>query len=91
MQALGERGIDSILLEGGSNLNFSALKSGIVHKVQAYISPQIFGGEAAMTPVGGLGIEEVCNSIKLKNMRAECFGEDILLESEVEYPCLPES
>ncbi len=91
MKVLGEMGIDSILLEGGSTLNFSALKSGIVHKVQTYISPKIFGGEAAKTSVGGTGIEEVSNCIRLKNMTVEYYGEDILLESEVKYSCLPES
>ena len=44
MQKLGERSIDSILLEGGGILNWSALKSGIVNKVYAYIAPKLFGG-----------------------------------------------
>ena len=34
---LGQEQIDSILLEGGGTLNWSALESGIVQQVQAYI------------------------------------------------------
>lgn len=54
MKLLGEKGIDSILLEGGSSLNYSALQAGIISKVETYIAPKIFGGELAKTPVGGI-------------------------------------
>lgn len=40
MQQLGSAGINGILLEGGSSLAFSALKAGIVRRVQAYIAPK---------------------------------------------------
>ncbi len=56
MRALGDMGIDSILLEGGSTLNYSALDEGIVDKVISFISPKIFGGTSGKTPVGGKGI-----------------------------------
>lgn len=84
MMKLGEQRIDSILLEGGGNLNFSALQSGIVNRVQAYIAPKLFGGETAGTPVGGLGIKRIADCIKLKNHNVQLIGEDILVEAEVE-------
>ena len=83
MIKLGEEKIDSILLEGGSALNFSGMKSGIVNKVEAYISPKIFGGVAANSPVGGIGIENPDNAFKLVRKNMKIFGEDILLEYEV--------
>lgn len=88
MQELGRKGIDSILLEGGSALAWSALEAGIVNKVQAYISPKIFGG-AAKTPVAGRGIDFPDDAIRLSKPKVRYFGEDILLESEV-IKCLPE-
>ncbi|MDR1674054.1 MAG: RibD family protein, partial [Oscillospiraceae bacterium] len=87
MKILGDMGIDSILLEGGSTLNFSALECGIVHKVQTYIAPKIFGGANAKTPVGGVGISHIADCIKLKNRKISYLGEDILIESEVDYLC----
>lgn len=45
MQYLVSEGVDSILLEGGSTLNFSALKEGIVDKVMCFIAPKIMGGQ----------------------------------------------
>ncbi len=83
MVRLGEEKIDSILLEGGSTLNFSALTSGIVNKVQAYIAPKIFGGVDAKTPVGGLGIDDTNNVFGLSNREITLLGDDILIEYEV--------
>ena len=83
MTELGKMGIDSILLEGGSTLNFSALEAGIVNKVQAFIAPKIFGGVSAKTPVGGWGIEKILECIRLENVNVEKFGKDILLEGDV--------
>ena len=56
MEKLGEEQIDSILLEGGGTLNWAALESGIVQKVQTYVAPKLFGGRTAKTPVEGSGV-----------------------------------
>lgn len=91
MQALGDQGIDSILLEGGSRLNWSALSSGIVHLVQAYVAPKILGGETARGPVGGQGFPDPESCVHLSPPKIRTFGQDILLESEVMIPCSQES
>ena len=91
MSILGEQEIDSVLLEGGSSLNFSALQSGIVNKIQAYIAPKIFGGETAKTPVGGAGFDRNSQLVRLKNQSIQRIAEDILIEAEVEPQCLQES
>jgi len=84
MTELGDMGIDSILLEGGSTLNYSALEEGIVDKVISFISPKIFGGTSNKTPVGGQGIEHVKDSIKLHDIEISRFNEDIMIEAYVE-------
>lgn len=80
---LGEKGIDSIILEGGGTLNASALKAGIVQKVQTYIAPKIFGGKEAPSPVEGHGIEQPNQAYLLERPQITYLGEDILLESEL--------
>ena len=55
MRELGERGIDSILVEGGATLNYSILKSGCVNELRVFMAPKIFGG-TAKSPVGGEGV-----------------------------------
>ena len=83
MKKLGEAKIDSILLEGGAKLNFSALEEGIVDKVQIYIAPKIIGGENAKGPVGGLGIDKLEQAFKLKEITYKTVGEDILIEGYI--------
>lgn len=53
MHILADMNIDSILLEGGSELNASALKSGIVCRIMCFIAPAVFCGKDAPTPAGG--------------------------------------
>jgi len=81
MQALGTMGIDSVLLEGGSTLAFSALREGIVDKLVVFIAPKIIGGENAPTPVGGAGIKTMEEALNLKHMRSKRSGDDIMIEA----------
>ena len=83
MEMLGNEGVDSILLEGGSTLNQSALWAGIVREIQVYVAPKIFGGDGSFTPVRGLGVEDPSQAFLCRNRRITDFGEDILLEYDV--------
>lgn len=84
MERLGAEDIDSVLLEGGGTLNWAALESGVVQKVQAYIAPKLFGGGTAKSPVSGLGVEVPAQAVRLKNSVVTQIGEDFLIESEVD-------
>lgn len=90
MKELGRQEIDSILLEGGGTLNWAALQSGIVQRVQAYIAPKLFGGAAAKSPVEGLGVAAPADAVRLSPPTITRLGDDFLLESEV-LSCLQES
>lgn len=85
IERLGKEKIDSILLEGGGALNWSALESKIVNNVQIYIAPKLFGGSDSKTPVEGFGVEQPSDSFFLNTRRIIKLGEDILIESEVLY------
>lgn len=85
MDRLGAENIDSVLLEGGGTLNWSALEQGLVQRVQAYIAPKLFGGGAAKSPVEGLGVETPAQAVHLKNTTITPLGDDFLLEGEVEH------
>lgn len=83
IKQLGSEGIDSILLEGGGTMHWSALKSGIVNKALVYIAPKIFGGSLAKSPVEGDGVFTPADAFLLKNSTISKIGEDFLIESEV--------
>lgn len=83
MKVIGAKGIDSILLEGGANLNFSALEEGIVDKIQSYIAPKIIGGKEAKTAVEGAGIQLLKNAFKIDRMTPVMVGEDLFVEGYI--------
>ena len=83
MKELGARKIDGILLEGGGQLNESALQAGIVDRIYCYIAPKIFGGAQAKTPVEGQGLTRAADAWKFNRIGMQEFGQDILLEYEI--------
>ncbi|MCC5889971.1 MAG: bifunctional diaminohydroxyphosphoribosylaminopyrimidine deaminase/5-amino-6-(5-phosphoribosylamino)uracil reductase RibD [Alkalibacterium sp.] len=84
MQVLGEKGIDSILLEGGGKLNASALEAGIVNKVTIYIAPKLVGGENAISPVMGRGVKTMSEAYLFKDTQTFRIGEDIVIEALID-------
>ena len=83
MENLGREGIDSVLIEGGSTIHWSALKAGLAQKVFTYTAPKLIGGAAAKTPVEGEGFPSPDAGVQLAVRDVRRLGEDILIESEV--------
>ena len=79
MENLGQRGIDSVLLEGGGTLNRSALAAGIVSEVQVYIAPKIFGGSGRYCPVTGEGVTSPDQAWMFGKPQITTIGDDVLL------------
>jgi diaminohydroxyphosphoribosylaminopyrimidine deaminase/5-amino-6-(5-phosphoribosylamino)uracil reductase len=80
---LGSREISHVLLEGGSQLNFSALKADLVDEFWWFIAPKLIGGKAAPTPMGGAGVELMANAYQMDQFVFERIGQDILIKG---YP-----
>lgn len=77
---LGQAGIDSVLLEGGGELNEAFLRQGLVDEICAFIAPKLIGGRDARTPVEGKGITLMKEAIALKSVSVGKVGEDILIQ-----------
>ena len=84
MRALGDRNITSVLIEGGGEVNASALSAGIVDKVMVFVAPILIGGKDAPGPLGGKGIRRLESAFKIKNMTVNQVGNDFLLEGYVQ-------
>ena len=83
VEYLGDRKIDSLLIEGGGTLHEEAFRQGIVNHVCAYIAPKIFGGRDAKTPVEGQGVGFPAEGVLLAKQKITVLGEDLLLEYDV--------
>ena len=83
MKELKEMWISSLMLEGGSTLNYSMLKDGLVDEVRVCVAPMIVGGVHAKTLVDGEGIDCMGDAIKLKFKKSYFLDEDLILEYKV--------
>lgn len=79
MNTLGEMGIDSVLLEGGAEIAYSALSEDIVDKIQLYFAPIILGG-SGKSFVGGMGVEKLEDAFCLQKYSLRCLSKDFVLE-----------
>ena len=84
MKALYERGVGTLLIEGGGTTHASAFEENIVDKVWLFIAPKIVGGRDAMTPVEGEGFATMDEAIHLRAMQAQAIGEDLLVQAYVD-------
>lgn len=83
LQKIGEKNIDSILIEGGSELNFSALEEGIVDKVRFYIAPKILGGNNSKSSIGGQGFSKLSDCVNLNEISYKNINDDFIIEGYV--------
>jgi diaminohydroxyphosphoribosylaminopyrimidine deaminase/5-amino-6-(5-phosphoribosylamino)uracil reductase len=89
MQQLGARGIQSILLEGGGRLHHAALHSGIVDRLCVFIAPMLLGG-SGIPLFSGQGVNSLQDAFHLRQLHVERYGDDLLLDGELESSCLPD-
>ncbi|MCX7750945.1 MAG: bifunctional diaminohydroxyphosphoribosylaminopyrimidine deaminase/5-amino-6-(5-phosphoribosylamino)uracil reductase RibD [Candidatus Bipolaricaulota bacterium] len=78
LRRLGER-TDSVLVEGGSEVAWSFLARGLVHKIAFFYAPLVLGGREAVPAVGGEGVANPAEGIRIRNLEVERVGEDLLL------------
>jgi diaminohydroxyphosphoribosylaminopyrimidine deaminase/5-amino-6-(5-phosphoribosylamino)uracil reductase len=74
---LGSRSLQSVLVEGGSELAGSFIDSRLVNKVTFFISPKIIGGRTAPVAVAGEGVDLLIDALELEKVSIERAGEDI--------------
>ena len=82
MEILGGREITSVLIEGGGEINASAVAAGVVDKVMCFIAPKLIGGRNAPGPIGGDGIANLSDVSHLKRVNITSIPDsnDLLIE-----------
>lgn len=83
MQKLFEKGVTDLLVEGGSEINGSFLRNGLINKFFVYVAPKILGGRGSLTPFTGGDVEKMDQALDVSIHSIEHFGEDILITA---YP-----
>ena len=80
LSKLGEFGMMSLLIEGGSQVNGSFLDEGLIDKFLFFLSPKLIGDHQALGIFGGRGVPNLQEAIALKEINTRKIGEDILIE-----------
>jgi diaminohydroxyphosphoribosylaminopyrimidine deaminase/5-amino-6-(5-phosphoribosylamino)uracil reductase len=79
LRALGEEGVQSLLLEGGPTLAESFLRAGLVDKLLLFVAPRIAGDGPLFAP-------RLDQPLNLAQLEAEQVGDDVLLRAYVHEP-----
>jgi len=83
MKRLGERQIQSVLVESGGTLTAGLLDADLADRVYFFVAPVIIGGTGAPGPVGGSGVAKLAEAWRLENVRVRRTGEDILVTGDI--------
>jgi diaminohydroxyphosphoribosylaminopyrimidine deaminase/5-amino-6-(5-phosphoribosylamino)uracil reductase len=83
MRELGARGITSLLVEGGGEMNAALLKAKLVQQVRLYIAPALLGGENAKGVIGGKSPAHLTQALKLRDVRTRFVGSDVVVEGNL--------
>jgi len=80
---LEKKGINTILVEGGSRVIWTFLKTRLADEVRIFIGSVVIGGDSAPTPAGGSGADSERDIVQLELKSAEVLGSGVLVIYEV--------
>jgi diaminohydroxyphosphoribosylaminopyrimidine deaminase/5-amino-6-(5-phosphoribosylamino)uracil reductase len=74
---LGRRRMTNVLVEGGAAVLGSFLDAGAIDEVHVFLAPLLAGGAAALTPIGGRGVEKIAQALTLVECRTDMINGDV--------------
>ena len=83
MQRLGAKGVTSLLVEGGGEVNAAFLAAGLAQRVAFFYAPKILGGRDARRGVAGDGAKRRADLIELREVEWRRVGADLWLSARV--------
>jgi diaminohydroxyphosphoribosylaminopyrimidine deaminase/5-amino-6-(5-phosphoribosylamino)uracil reductase len=83
LQELGRRQCTNVLLECGGRLMGQFFDAELVDELHVFVAPKIVGGQEALSPVGGLGLEQVRALESLTRVDVQRFGNDVLIRGRL--------
>jgi len=81
LAALAERGIGSLMVEGGAALITSLLRARLVDRLAVCVAPLVLG--TGIEGVGDLGIDALGDALRLHDVTVERYGADIVIDGRL--------
>lgn len=82
LSLLKEKGINSILLEGGGNLNWSFVRDNLIDEIRLTIAPWMAGGQHAISLVEGKGFKLMKDAPRYNLMEIKSRDNYVVLKYE---------
>jgi diaminohydroxyphosphoribosylaminopyrimidine deaminase/5-amino-6-(5-phosphoribosylamino)uracil reductase len=79
LDGLGQRDIQSVLLEGGPHLAGAFLEAAEIDEARIFIAPFMIGGAKAKTAVEGIGVAEIAGAARPIAVETERLDDDVLI------------
>ena len=76
---LYERGIHSVIVEGGSSVLSEFIRRGVWQKMILFVAPMLIGGATAPSIFGGEGIAKLTDAHRFRFDRVEILGSDLMI------------
>ncbi len=76
---LSQRGVKSLLVEGGSTVIWSFLRQGLADELTVFVASLVLGGHAAPTLAGGPGVHSMPEAFRLRLEKTDRLGDGLLL------------
>jgi diaminohydroxyphosphoribosylaminopyrimidine deaminase/5-amino-6-(5-phosphoribosylamino)uracil reductase len=89
LAALRERGVRSVMVEGGASLITSFLRERLADRLAVCVAPKLLG--RGIEAVGELGIRHLGGALRLEETSVTLCGTDILVDGRIRYPDAPSS
>jgi len=83
LENLRQRGIESVLLEGGGEVHFAFAKEGVIDEVYITITPRLIGGATAPTVLDGKGFL-AADHLELRLLSTKRVGDELYLKYGVD-------
>ena len=83
LSELHKLGLKSVLVEGGSFIYASFLKTGSVDRLVLFIGPKIIGGQHALSWCGDLGVNQLDQAIQIEIISISKVGEDWVIDGKI--------
>jgi len=80
LEYLGRNGISSVMIEGGGEVNASAVHGKLVDRVVLFIAPRLLGGQDAVGLLGERSPKRLAEALRLGELHVRFVGTDIMIE-----------
>ena len=83
LEELGDREIQSLLLEGGPHLAGVFFEAGEIDEVRMFVAPMIIGGRDARAAIEAQGVERIADAVRAVDMGVERIDDDVLITARL--------